>query len=371
METGPRFEFAAAAWFERQLATDVSCLALLADDALVAGDWDGDLLCWSTEGEPRWSTKLPDRVSAIVEGEDMLIVACGRDIACVDSTTGEVRWTAELEGSSDHIALNAEQELIVATSSVYDIELNDFLESTIWRLDLSGNLLRRDSIDERPWSLVLREDGVAEMALGRPRCGLLKADADGTRWVPLPDDSPATCGINGRLRTVIGHANGAISCIEDGFILDDSPYLPQSGPIEDMACISSGLLVAVAADGVTPSRARAYLREGAQLWELDAPRGVAVERVLDGPGAAWIGTWSGTASMLILMDADDGSPLGHAERDARITALAANERFAAVGFGDGHLFLFEAELLMRRIGTEEAPVDDHRVAMRERLRGLR
>ena len=39
--------------------------------------------------------------------------------------------------------------------------MNDFLESTFWRFNAEGDLLRQDSLDERPWSIEMRSDGVA------------------------------------------------------------------------------------------------------------------------------------------------------------------------------------------------------------------
>ena len=122
--------------------------------------------------------------------------------------------------------------------------MNDFLESTFWRFNAEGELLRQDSIDERPWAIEMRSDGVAFLPLGRPRCGMIRAAEDGLHHTPLPTDSPATCGFTGESHMVIGHADGTLTAVDDGMVMDDDTYTNQPGSIESISASEPGFLVA-------------------------------------------------------------------------------------------------------------------------------
>ena len=50
---------------------------------------------------------------------------------------------------------------IWATSSVYELEVADFIESTIWRFDKLGNELERWVIPERAWHISSDGSGVS------------------------------------------------------------------------------------------------------------------------------------------------------------------------------------------------------------------
>ena len=123
--------------------------------------------------------------------------------------------------------------------------MNDFLESTFWRFNALGELLRQDSINERPWAIEMRKDGVAFLPLGRPRCGMIRATEEGLHHTPLPTSSPATCGSPGQSHMVIGHADGTLTAIDDGMVMDDDMYTNQPGPIGSISASEPGFLVAI------------------------------------------------------------------------------------------------------------------------------
>ena len=108
-----------------------------------------------------------------------------------------------MEGSADLLCCHNGQ--IVATSSVYDIEHGDFMESAVWHFSLDGELIEVTRMDERPWFLHSGEN--LTLALGRPKCGLL---VDGEHR-ELPSSSPVMCGLAGRENILLGHADGTIS----------------------------------------------------------------------------------------------------------------------------------------------------------------
>ncbi len=381
----------ASAWLERQLPSPATAVIIF-DDSLIAGDRDGNLVCWQQDGDECWRCELSNRVGAMAVSNGRVFVTAGRDVVAIDLASGEVVWTAELDGSSDMVGCNSDSGIVVATSSVYDIEVNDFLESAIWRFTVDGELVRSDILDERPWSLEVRTDGRAMLGIGRPRCGMLRADEEGLHWSALPSEAPITCGLTDRERTVLGHADGVLTVIEDGIVLDESPFNTQPGSIEALACLSNGLLVALRRDkGVAGSGfgggngiTRALTSEGNLLWEHELPEGVVVENVCEGPkfgdiSTSWTSIWDGSDGRILIFDSVDGSAIGELLEGSRVNAMAScspNSEKIALALEDGAVLLFEGEMLTRRLqhpGTEsgESEGDEDKSALAQRLRALR
>jgi len=381
----------ASAWLERQLPSPATAVIIF-DDLLIAGDRDGNLVCWQQDGDECWRCELSNRVGAMAVGNGRVFVTAGRDVVAIDLASGEVVWTAELDGSSDMVGCNSDSGIVVATSSVYDIEVNDFLESAIWRFTVDGELVRSDILDERPWSLEVRTDGRAMLGIGRPRCGMLRADEEGLHWSALPSEAPITCGLTGRERTVLGHADGVLTVIEDGIVLDESPFNTQPGSIEALACLSNGLLVALRRDkGVVGSSfgggngiTRALTSEGDLLWEHELPEGVVVENVCEGPefgdiSTSWTSIWDGSDGRILIFDSVDGSAIGELLEGSRVNAMAScstNSGKTALALEDGAILLFEGGMLTRRLqhpGVESggSEGDEAKSALAQRLRALR
>ncbi len=385
MEQPPHRELRDVAWFERTMKAGVGALHL-DENQLIAGDWDGQINCWNLDGQGVWSAQTSNRVSGFARGGEYVYAICGRDLVCLNSIDGAIIWSAELEGSSDLVACTPDGSIVIATSSVFDIEVNDFLESTIWRFDETGQLIRSDEINERPWSIEMREDGVAHLALGRPRCGMIRATDDGLHWFPLPSDAPATCGLAGRSNTVIGHADGSLTCIENDMVLDDGPFPKQPGSIESLGSTPNGLIVATAIEsgtvgagfGGAEGLARAYDLDGQLRWQIETPLGRNVEHVIDGPDlggtpSVWILSWDGVNAIVDVRTETDGSPEVRFQEECRANICIANSTNLAIGFDDGTLYLVQGELLARRLesSTDESLTDDHRREMAAKLRALR
>ena len=51
----------------------------------------------------------------------------GNKIICLDAKTGQENWNQPLIGSSDLVVCSDDGTRVLATSSVYEIELNDFI----------------------------------------------------------------------------------------------------------------------------------------------------------------------------------------------------------------------------------------------------
>ena len=153
-----------AAWMIRDLGQAVSAIDV-EEESVIAGGWDGLLKKWNGDGDLLWSTKCSDRIESILRIEEKVIVTSGLHISCVKD--GEVLWSNPLEGSADLLIFHEGQ--IIATSSVYDIEHGDFMESAVWRFSTEGELIQVDRMDEKPW--FLHSDEQIVIGLGRPKCG--------------------------------------------------------------------------------------------------------------------------------------------------------------------------------------------------------
>ncbi len=384
MEEAPLRDLRDLAWFERNLDAGISALHL-DDERLIAGDWDGGLHCWDLEGETQWTVKASNRVSDFAVGGRWLYAVCGRDVVSIELSSGEICWEHELEGSSDLVACTPEGETILATSSVFDLEMNDFIESTIWRFNSEGKLLHQDSIDERPWAISMRKDGVAILPLSRPRCGMIRATPEELYHTPLPTSSPATCGTIAQTHTVVGHVDGTLTCIDDGMVMDDDTYTNQPGTIESISATEPGFLVSIVIEqgavgagfGGAEGLARSYDEKGKLLWQIETELGRNIEHVMYGPvvndqASAWFTSWDKRKSVVEVREAIQGAPLLRSESDSRVTSIEGNREYLALGLEDGTLYLIESDLLSRRLSSiDEIKDESHRSDLAEKLRRLR
>ena len=384
MEEAPLRDLRDLAWFERNLDAGISALHL-DDERLIAGDWDGGIHCWDLDGEIQWNIKASNRVSGFAVGGGWLYAVCGRDVVSIELSSGQICWEHELEGSSDLVACTPEGDTILATSSVFDLEMNDFIESTIWRFNSEGELLHQDSIDERPWAISMRKDGVAFLPLSRPRCGMIRATPDELHHTPLPTSSPATCGTIAQSHTVVGHVDGTLTCIDDGMVMDDDTYTNQPGAIESIAATEPGFLVSTVIEqgavgagfGGAEGLARSYDEKGKLLWQIETELGRNIEHVMYGPvvneqASAWFTSWDKRKSIVEVREAIQGAPLLRSESDSRVTSIEGNREYLALGLEDGTLYLIESDLLSRRLSSiEEQKDESHRSDLAEKLRRLR
>lgn len=383
MDHVPLRDIRDVAWFERSTNASVSALHLTAT-RLYAGDWNGLIHCWDLDGDEIWNVQTTDRVSGFALGGDFVYAACGRDLVCIGSESGDIQWVAELEGSCDLVACTPDGQTVIATSSVFDIEVNDFMESKCWRYDSQGNLQRDDTLDERPWFIQMRSDGIAHLALGRPRCGMTRADQDGLNWYPLPTKTPATCGLSGQIRVVIGHVDGTLTCIDEGIVLEEGPFPKQPGSITNLDCTPNGLIVSVSIEsgpigagfGGAEGLARAYNSDGYLRWQIETPKGHNIEHVIDGPDlnnnpSVWIVSWDGVGAEIAVHAELDGNEEARFKPDSRVNSCVCENDYIAFGFDDGKVILIQSDLLVRRLKDGEDSTSTNKADLAARLRALR
>jgi len=329
-----------AAWMVRSIDQSVSAI-LVHEEGVLAGGWDGRLVHWTPEGDHLWSAETGDRIQSIIIKGEMCFITSG--LAVVGLESGEEIWRTNLEGSADELALVNDQ--LIATSSVYDIEHEDFMESAIWHLSLSGEVLDCTHLDEKPWFFHADEESTL-LGLGRPRTGVLHIGKETTHQ--QLGDSPVTCGIAGRNSALLGLADGSVWTSE-GEKKSESPY-----GVEHVICIEQGYAVALE-DGQLVS----YDSKGNQIATQS---GVPIVCLHDWDGP-WIGRWDGL----------NGS-IEHKEMSwdcNRARAFSACENRFGIGLDDGMVLVLDKELFNRRKNDEAPERDSKKTSLQARLRELR
>lgn len=348
-------------WMQRQLGQAVSCVHITSENGIIAGGWDGRVAYWNEEGGQQWQAETSSRVSAILEYPQKFVVTSGLEVVAITKSNGEIMWTTPLEGSADGL-LQFEQ-FILATSSAYDIEHNDFIESALWRLDVEGNIKWVHRLDERPWYGFI-DTNVAHFGLGRPRCGMLSIGDDGLvqSHSELPHDSPVMCGASIQTGQIFGLASGHI-------VSKDSVLVKGHSGVEFLSAASDGFIA-----GHENGDCTKFDENGASKW---TNRGEA----LSGITSAWERTnhpliWISRKRLdegeLTVLNADTGTPLAEAST-ARIHSMASTSERLCVGLEDGQVLVWDREMFERR-QHQDAPqqdLDPEKEAMRARLRALR
>lgn len=352
-----------ATWMVRSLGEPVSTV-LIDDQATVfAGGWNGRVACWDGEGKSLWTVETEDRIGAFTLGDTLLIAASGLHVVALDRATGEQRWSVPLEGSAD--AVTWWDGDIVAVSSVYDIEHNDFIESAVWRLTEEGESVWVERMDERPWALLTTAEDLLA-GLGRPKCGLLdlKSGPPFHHTTP-PTSSPTTSGACNAERMLFGQADGTV------YAADGEVRSTESGSIEHLTCMSKGYVATT-----DTGHAMGRTEDGALCWEAKGATVSAQMEAFDHDGASmfWIARDEGEGSHLEAWGTDQNGRLANGHH-SRIHAMHGTSERAAIGCEDGSVTVWDRTMLMRRLEQgppqHEAEVNARASSLQAKLRALR
>ena len=346
----------------RELGSACTVLRIAGDD-LLAGSQEGVLACWSIDsGAERWRIEDEGPVSDLVIDGGRVYASASVSLRAIDIGTGEVLWDRELEGASDYV--QAWEGNIWAASSVYEIEISDYTEATVWRFAESGELQERWTEPERPWHFGLNDDGGVLLGLGRPRCGFMRIRSGETAsHHPIEGDSPVTvgaCGADGRF--LFGHSDGRVSTIlgseAETFGEDASPVRAITGHSDSwIAGQESGLIVS------------------SRGWTALVPG--SVDSLSMGPSisqgeAVWASSWKEGSARISVLDPDGGGSLLDLEHKHQIRHIQAGIGNVAIGDSAGRIHLIEAGVLARRAeeSSDTASDDERRSRLMERLRQL-
>lgn len=335
-----------AAWMIRDHGESVSALHLSDDGSLLVGGWDGLLKSWAPDGDLIWSVDCGDRISSIAIDDNHIFLTAGLKMTCV--VQGEITWSHALEGSADQVIIHDEK--VVATSSVYDIEHGDFMESAIWTFTTDGEQLSVERMDEKPWYVASFEG--LRAGLGRPSCGMLVNQ----KPTELSTESPVTCGINNSETLLFGHADGTISKY------DGSNFSKMENAIISMSINQN--MVSVADD---QGSLEMVTTGGEKLWQNHG--GEVTSQAIGFSQTCWSGRKGGQTDLLQVYDSK-GEILASAEV-SRVMAIVQQGDRVAAGFEDGSLAIWQQSLFDRRKEVDVSATDSHRSDLAAKLRSLR
>lgn len=334
-----------SAWMIRDLGQPVSAINL-EEDSIIAGGWDGALKEWNGDGDLLWSVECSDRIESILRVEDFVVVTAGLHISCVKD--GEILWSNALEGSADLLAFHNSE--IVATSSVYDIEHGDFMESAIWKFTTDGEQTDVSRMDERPW--FIHSDEQLLLGLGRPKCGLI---IDGAHK-NLPVDSPVTCGLAGRKNILFGHANGAITSHVGEEIANEGVA------VESLVCVEKGFVAALESGKLVARKPDSTL-----IWTASGSQ--ITTQVSGFDDMHWSGRGNALSGSVEVRDSSGEVVVTAQTSRPRVSDSSQNR--IGFGFEDGQILVWEKGLFSRRINQEKGEENTRKSALAAKLRSLR
>jgi len=323
------------------------------DGRVFAGSHEGVFACWSEDsGESFWRVEMSGPLSDISFGTDRVYVAESSKLHCLDIDSGENIWSKELEGSSDYVMVN--DSGIWATSSVYEIEIGDYTESTIWKFSYSGEIERFWTIAERCWFLGPYNEGLI-LGLGRPRCGALSVLDDQLEHLDV-GGGPVTCGTDFGNRIILGHSGGMVTNI------GNSTEMMRDSPTSAVLGVDDETIAGFEDGGVVSSVG----------WSHNSRGGVAsisLGPYRMGEGAVWICLDEGVT----VLNRTTGANLLELSHESKIWKSDTNERLIVLGDDDGIIHFVERDVMSRRLdaGSDNFEDIDKKKEMMDKLRRLR
>jgi len=158
--------------FVRDLGSECTTLNINQSN-LVAGSKLGRIILWGiNDGQQKWSIDVEGPISDL-EIDEKIYVTASAELHAINKENGILEWSVDIEGSSDLIEID--EDKIFVTSSLYEIEVQDYTETTFFTFDKSGQLLGSVNFEEKPWFMKKQNQKII-LGIGRPRCGILTID---------------------------------------------------------------------------------------------------------------------------------------------------------------------------------------------------
>ena len=325
---------------------------LFESDTVIVGSKDGAIKSWSIEtGKQMLGLELDGPISDLAILGEILYVSCSSILVAVEISTGEVLWSSQLEGSSDSVTIW--DGFIWALSSVYEIDISDYTESTLWKFNSRGELIERWSFAEKGWHMGVN-NGI-EIGIGRPSCGFIRVGGDGIlNYHSLAVASPVTIGCDGAETIIFGLSDGSI-CNSEG----------------DLCGKGSGLVTSIISidDGWASGD-----RNGLILWgeeEIELGSEILSMGVAPNGVDLWVQTWEDKSRFLSISPGGAYSQVF--EHQDRIVVSDFKEGVLVFGDQLGRVFLVEERYENRfdREDMESGHEEVERNLLMERLRRLR
>ena len=340
--------------FVRDLGSECTCL-VLHNNMLISGSKDGKIVSWDVEnGYEKWQCKVDGPISDIGISDRVYFTASA-ELHAMKIETGELEWTVDIGGSSDLIKID--NDSIWVTSSLYEIEVQDYTETTLLKFDKNSKLIKKILFEEKPWFMGISSNDLV-LGIGRPRCGYLFVDSDYVLSHRRNErDSPVTMGIETELSLLLGHSNGMITEIKDGKI-DTIQF--EEFPISSI--LKNEHYLCIGNDNGTIISSKD--------WERNFTK--KIDCLIRINGSIWL-TNTDSKNNIYILDEDSGDTKYKINHDSRIRLIKYINGKVALSDQKGKVMLLEEDVVFRRLNEVSEIVQDQekRDLLKQRLRALR
>lgn len=340
--------------FVRDLGSECTTLNM-GDNFLLAGSKIGRITLWDTDtGQEKWTTDVEGPISDLGVDQRIYLTASA-ELHAIDKENGTIEWSVDIGGSSDMIEIN--EEKIFVTSSLYEIEVQDYTETTFLIFDKSGTLITTINFEEKPWFMGKQNHKII-LGIGRPRCGILTVDGEYDISHSRTDgDSPVNMGIKTNNGFLLGHSNGSITEIIDG-----GRKSIQCGNDSITAMNSAGFSWQVG-----DKNGNIFSSDG---WRKKL--GNRINSIVEAKHHIWVSVTS-EKNTVYLLDKKDGDIKHQFSHNNKIQLMELTDDNLAISDEEGKIMFFDMKTLDKRIKTvvEVSKDLERRNLLKKRLRALR
>ena len=340
--------------FVRDLGSECTTLNM-GDNFLLAGSKIGRITLWDTNtGQEKWTTEVEGPISDLGIDERIYLTASA-ELHAIDKENGAIEWSVDIGGSSDMIGINGEK--IFVTSSLYEIEVQDYTETTFFIFDKSGELITSIDFEEKPWFMGKQNHKII-LGIGRPRCGILTVDGEYNISHSKTDgDSPVNMGIKTNKGFLLGHSNGSIT-----EIIDSDRKSIQCGNDSITAMSSAGFSWQVG-----DKNGNIFSSDG---WRKKL--GNRINSIVEAKHHIWVSVTS-EKNTVYLLDKKDGGIKHQFSHNNKIQLMELEDDNLAISDEEGKIMFFDMKTLDKRIKTvvEVSKDSERRNLLKKRLRALR
>ena len=249
------------------------------------------------------------------------------------------------------------REKIFVTSSLYEIEVQDYTETTFFIFDKGGKLITNINFEEKPWFMGKQNHKII-LGIGRPRCGILTIDDEYNISHSKTDrDSPVNMGIKTNNGFLLGHSNGSIT-----EIIDSGRKSIQCGNDSITAMNSVGLSWQVG-----DKNGNIFSSDG---WRKKL--GNRINSIIEAEHHIWVSVTS-EKNTVYLLEKKDGSIKHQFSHDNKIQLMELSDNDLAISDEEVKIMFFDMKKLDKRIKTvfELNKDSERRNLLKKRLRALR
>ena len=340
--------------FVRDLGSECTTLNM-GDNFLLAGSKIGRITLWDTDtGQEKWTTDVEGPISDLGVDQRIYLTASA-ELHAIDKENGTIEWSVDIGGSSDMIEIN--EEKIFVTSSLYEIEVQDYTETTFLIFDKSGTLITTINFEEKPWFMGKQNHKII-LGIGRPRCGILTVDGEYDISHSRTDgDSPVNMGIKTNNGFLLGHSNGSIT-----EIIDCGRKSIQCGNDSITAMNSAGFSWQVG-----DKNGNIFSSDG---WRKKL--GNRINSIVEAKHHIWVSVTS-EKNTVYLLDKKDGDIKHQFSHNNKIQLMELVDDNLAISDEEGKIMFFDMKTLDKRIKTvvEVSKDLERRNLLKKRLRALR